>query len=328
MSDPGVVGVILAAGKGTRIYPFSATLPKPILPIGNRPLLHYQLDLMREAGIRDVFIVIGHLGYTIVSALGDGAEHGLRLHYVEQRDTLGMAHALGQLEPWIHSPFLLMLGDIYFVTDGLRPVIDEVTSGNLNATLLSKSEPDPEMIKRNFAIIESEASPGLVRQVIEKPRYVRNNLKGCGIYVFDLLLFDAIRRTPRTAMRDEYEITTSIQILIDDGLRVGYRSIVEADLNLTVPEDLLAVNLLDLQRRGLDHLMGDGASLAPGGRVERAVIGPGATVRHPIRISNSVVFPGVDVESRKDLDHVIVTGHQVITCRPTESSWPATSTRS
>ena len=56
--------------------------------------------------------------------------------------------------------------------------------------------------------------------MIEKPRYIDNDLKGCGLYLFDLPVFDAIRRTPKTAMRDEYEITAAIQIVIDDGLPV------------------------------------------------------------------------------------------------------------
>jgi NDP-sugar pyrophosphorylase family protein len=315
-ADTPVVGVILAAGKGTRIYPFSATLPKPILPVGNRPLLDYQLDIMREAGIRDVFIVIGHLGYTIVRALGDGARHGLNIRYVEQADTLGIAHALGKLEPLIDSPFVLFLGDIYFVTDALRPAIDEVITGDVSANLISKIETSPEMIKRNFAIIEDR--PGRVRQVIEKPRHVRNNLKGCGIYVFDQHVFDAIRRTPRTAMRDEYEITDSIQILINDGLPVGHKAIVHDDFNLTVPEDLLAINLLDLDRRGVPALVGEGVTHPPGARIEHSVIGDGSAIGSPIRLRNSLVFPGTTVSSTTDLDGVIVVDDNVISARPRE----------
>ncbi|MCZ6821124.1 MAG: sugar phosphate nucleotidyltransferase, partial [Calditrichaeota bacterium] len=239
-----MIGVILAAGKGTRIYPFSEKLPKPILPVGNRPLLQHQVEIMKKYGISEIIIVIGHLGYTIVDALGDGTTQGVSIRYVEQSETLGMAHALGKLEPYIDSPFLLMLGDIYFITDDLSPMIKQVLSGEVNASLASKIEPDPEMIKRNFAIIEEGEGSPRVRQVIEKPRYVRSEIKGCGIYLFDLQVFDAIRRTPRTAMRDEYEITDSIQIMINDGYTVCHSSVVKADMNLTVPEDLLKVNLM------------------------------------------------------------------------------------
>jgi NDP-sugar pyrophosphorylase family protein len=304
------VAVILAAGKGSRIYPLSGTKPKPVLPVGNRPLLAHQLALVRSCGITRVFIVIGHLGYEVVSALGDGSDYGVHITYVEQPDTIGIAHALGTLEPHIDAPFLLLLGDIYFVTDQLRPVVDEVVRGDVNANLVSKLEPDPEMVKRNFAIIEGEN--GLVRRVIEKPRYARSQLKGCGIYMFDLHIFDAIRRTPRTAMRDEYEITDSIQILIDDGFAVGHKPVVQEDFNLTVPEDLLAINLLDLDRAGLPARIGDNVRLADGCDVRHSVIGNNVTVANPTTIVDSLIFPGVHVESTERLERVIVVDQKTV----------------
>ena len=109
--DP-MVGVILAAGKGARMYPFSERSPKPILPILNRPLLAHQIEVMRECGISDVHIVVGHLGYQVASFFGDGSNYGVRIHFVEQESTLGLAHAVGALESRIQVPFLLMLGDI------------------------------------------------------------------------------------------------------------------------------------------------------------------------------------------------------------------------
>ena len=72
--DGRMVGVILAAGKGARMYPFSERSPKPILPILNRPLLAHQIEVMRDTGISDIHIVVGHLGYQVASAFGDGAQ--------------------------------------------------------------------------------------------------------------------------------------------------------------------------------------------------------------------------------------------------------------
>src|SRR5690606_34295729 len=198
---------------------------------------------MRECGIGDIHIVVGHLGYQVARAFGDGSDHGVRIHFVEQETTLGLAHAVGALESRVQLPFVLMLGDIYFhLKAPLRPVMDQVLRGEANANLVSMYEPDPEMMRRNFVIRADEH--GRVRRVIEKPRYAEGQLKGCGLYVFDQHIFDAIRRTPRTAMRDEYEITDSIQILIDDGWIVRHQPIVERDLNLTRPDDLLMINLI------------------------------------------------------------------------------------
>lgn len=308
-----MVGVILAAGKGARMYPFSERSPKPILPILNRPLLSHQIDVMRDCGITEIHIVVGHLGYQVARAFGDGSHHGVRIHFVEQESTLGLAHAVGALEQRVQLPFVLMLGDIYFrLNSPLRPVMEQVLRGEVNANLVSMHELDPEMMRRNFVILADER--GRVHRVIEKPRYVDSQLKGCGLYVFDQHIFDAIRRTPRTAMRDEYEITDSIQILINDGWVVHHQAIVERDLNLTKPEDLLVINLLELDRRGLTQLVAERVVLPAGTRVERSVIGEGVLVRHPIRISNSVILPNVVVDSTHDLDSVVMDGEHSVYC--------------
>lgn len=309
----GVAGVILAAGKGARMFPFSDRTPKPILPILNRPLLLHQIETMRASGITDLHIVVGHLGYQVAGALGDGARLGVRITFHAQESTLGLAHAVGALESHVAGPFLLMLGDIFFhLKAPLEPLIDEVVSGRANASLVSLYEPDAEMVRRNFVILAGEDR--VVRRVIEKPRYVESQLKGCGLYVFDPHIFDAIRRTPRTAMRDEYEITDSIQILIDDGYLVRHWPVVERDLNLTRAEDLLAINLIELTRRGLDRLIGDGVEAPPGTVIERSVIGDGVAIRRPIRISNAVILPRVVVDSSSDLDSVVMDGEHTVYC--------------
>jgi len=317
-----MVGVILAAGKGARMYPFSERSPKPILPILNRPLLAHQIEVMRDSGISDIHIVVGHLGYQVASAFGDGTNYGVRIRFVEQESTLGLAHAVGALESRVQVPFLLMLGDIYFhLKAPLRPLCDQVLSGEVNANLVSMYEPDPAMMRRNFVIQADDA--GRVRRVIEKPRYVDSQLKGCGLYVFDPHIFDAIRRTPRTAMRDEYEITDSIQILINDGYVVHHHPIVERDLNLTKPDDLLAINLIELERSNLPHLIDESAILPKGTRIVRSVIGKGVVITHPIKISRSVIMPGVSVTATSDLDSVVMDGEHTVYCPDIGAQVPA-----
>jgi dTDP-glucose pyrophosphorylase len=206
-----------------------------------------------------------------------------------------------------------MLGDIYFhLKAPLRPLCEQVLSGEVNANLVSMYEPDPAMVRRNFVIQADER--GRVHRVIEKPRYVESQLKGCGLYVFDPHIFDAIRRTPRTAMRDEYEITDSIQILINDGYVVHHHPIVERDLNLTKPDDLLTINLIELERAKLPRLVAETATLAAGTRIERSVVGHGAVIQHPIRISNSVIMPNVVVDASTDLDSVVMDGEHTVYC--------------
>lgn len=309
-----VIGVILAAGKGTRIQPLSELTPKPILPVCNRPLLDCQLEMMKACGISEVLNVIGNLGYAIVNALGDGSHRDMKITYVEQTETLGMAHALGRLETLIASPIMLFLGDIYFVAEAatLREMIAEVVTGKVHANLITRIEPDPEAVKRNFAVIED--GKGRVLRVVEKPRYVENQIKGCGLYIFDQRVFDAIRRTPRTAMRDEYEITESIQLMINDGYRVHHRSAVEDDINLTYPTDLLRINLIELERRGLENVIGRDVIMADGTVVENSVIGDEVVITHPIRIRNSVIFPRTTLDTESDVTDLIKQGDVEVQC--------------
>ncbi|MBN1346475.1 MAG: nucleotidyltransferase family protein, partial [Phycisphaerae bacterium] len=217
MSD--MTGIILAAGKGSRMQPFSDVCPKSVLPIMGRPIVVHQLEMMHALGIRRVLIVVGHLGYQLVNAVARSSVAGdLQIDYVDQKQTLGIAHALGKLESRVDGCSLMFLGDIYFITDRLTEMIRIYEQGDVGAVLAAKVEPDPKAVSRNFAVYEDEK--GFVNRVIEKPRHARTNLKGCGLYLFGPEVFDAIRHTPRTAMRDEYEITDSIQILINDNVGV------------------------------------------------------------------------------------------------------------
>ena len=308
-----IVGVILAAGKGTRMLPFTKRWPKPVLPILGKPLVRHQVEMMRGLGVQKVFVVVGHLGHEVVRALGDGVE-GVTVEYVEQTETLGIAHALGQLEGRIHGPLLLCLGDIYVVSSRLGEMFALYAAG-ARAVLASKIEPDPEMIRRNFAILADEG--GRVRRVIEKPRADYGRVKGCGLYLFGPEVFDAIRRTPRSAMRDEYEVTDSIQIMVDDGHRVVHAPVVDDDLNLTVPGDLLAVNLSELRRLGLQNFFVEPPVQGERARCTGVVGGAGVRLGHGAALVNCVLFDGVDVPDGAELTNAIVTPNEVIPCRPT-----------
>ncbi len=312
MIDNRLMGVILAAGKGRRIYPFSEKWPKSLLPVCNMSILEFQITMMKKIGIRKVLVVIGHYGFEIVNALGNGSSMGVDIHYVDQKESLGIAHALGQLEHNIDRPFVLFLGDIYFIADDLLPMIEIFAREEVHAVLATKVETSQEEIKRNFAVIENEG--GWVTRVIEKPRYIVNNLKGCGLYVFDLHIFDAIRRTPRTALRDEYEITEAIQVLINDGFGVRTANVITDDINITFPHDLLRANLVELKRQGKQRIIGENVSIPNLERVHNAVIGGHVVVKHDIEIFHSVIFPHTSVTTESSLERTIVTPERIISC--------------
>lgn len=304
-------GVILAAGQGSRIRPFSDSYPKPLLPILDRPLLVWQIEAMRALGITDILIVIGHLGHRIVQTLGTGEAYGVRLRYVEQEQRLGIAHAVGQLEKHVARPFLLFLGDIFFETDDLSGMVDRFRTEGVDAVLATKVEEDVEAIKRNFTVTLDER--GFVRRVIEKPRHPRTHLKGCGLYLFDSAIFDAIRRTPRTALRDEYEITDSIQIFIEDGYGVVAAPVVQRDLNLSHPADLLELNLHVMRREGHERFLAETAVVDPAAKVERSVVMQGAHVHADADLDECVVLPG-EVVPRGQWRRIVFASGQAVDC--------------
>lgn len=299
------------------MLPLTARWPKAVLPIMGRPLVHHQIELLRGVGVRKVFVVVGHLRAELERTLG--ARHAdVEVEYVEQTEALGIAHALGQLESRVQQPFILCLGDIYFVSSRLHALIDLYGREGTAGVLASKVEQRPEMIRRNFAILADEE--GRVHRVIEKPRSVQNKLKGCGIYLFGPEVFDAIRRTPRTAMRDEYEITDTIQIMIDDGHRVVHADVIDEDLNLTFPEDLLSINAWELKRRGLSHHLAGIAPELAGRTLDRVAGGAGVTIGEGATLRNCVVFDGCAVPAGARLADAIVTPDGVFQCAPAEDA--------
>ncbi len=312
-----LMGVILAAGKGTRMRPFSEHWPKPILPVLGKPLMAYQLEMMAAMGIRKVVIVIGHLGHEVVRALGDGSRYGVSIQYVEQEEMLGIAHAVSRLESHVDRPFFLFLGDIFFVTENLGTMLDRFRAARLGGVLACKREPNLDAIKRNFVVLTDAA--GVVHRVVEKPRFPRTDLKGCGIYLFDQSFFDAVRRTPRTAMRNEYEITDSIQIFLDDGYKVEAAEVVKADMNVSYPADLLDLNLLLLQQSGKPEWRAGDVRVAPGSRLVRSVAMAGAEVGEGCELTECLLFPGARVPAGRVRRRSIFTADAEIRCAPDEA---------
>ncbi len=309
VANSSLQGVILAAGKGTRIRPLSEHLPKPLLPILGKPLLQWQIEAMHDLGIRDVVIVIGHLGHHVVREFGDGRRLGVNLTYVEQEEMLGIAHAVAQLVPHVDRPFLLFLGDIFFETEDLSSMLELFARPDVHGVLAVKREPNVDAIRRNFTV-ELDAA-GFVRRVIEKPRNPATDLKGCGLYLFDESMFDAIRRTPRTALRDEYELTEAIQIFIDGGAGVVPAPVVQSDLNLSSGSDLLDINLHVMRKAGRENWIAEDALVEEGAVLDRVVVMAGARVPHDARLEECLVMPGERATAGEHRRIIFMRGHEI-----------------
>ncbi len=315
MSKPKYKGAILAAGRGTRMQPFSEVFPKPLLPVCNKPMIQHQLEHMASLGIEEVVVLIGHKGYEIAKTIGDGSTYGVEIRYVEQDRMLGIGHAVGLLEREIgDDPFLLLLGDIYFVPYEFERIFSVYEAQAGGAVLATREENNVSAIRMNFAILQD--ADGMVIRVIEKPRHTPNRLKGVGVYLFNPSIFDAIRRTPRTALRDEYELTDAIQVMIEDGHPVRVANVIEQDINLTSPVDLLRANMVHARRSDPALRIASNVQIHSSAQVYNSVVGCGVEIVEPISIFNSLLFPRTKVTSKVSLDRVIITPQGVIDCRP------------
>ncbi len=313
--DAAVTGVILAAGEGRRMGPLGAGRAKACLPVVGRPLLHHHLDLLTAMGVRDVVVVVGYRAAEVIAAARayrPGVD-GLAIRFAEQPERRGIAHALERARGLVGARFVVVLGDTFFVPDDLgagpRLMASDPT-GRLAAVLSIRREPDPDAIRRECSVRFDDG--GRLLEIREKPAEPFNDLKPCGIYFFDRRIFDAIARTPPSALRGEVEITDAIQGLVRLGHDVGRAATVRWDSNLNVPADLLRSNLAELERRGEASWVAPGAGVHPGARLERAVVCAGARVEAPARLVRALVLEGAVIDREETYEDAIVGGGFVL----------------
>ncbi len=147
-------GMILAAGLGTRLAPLTNHLPKPLLPIGDRPLIYYNLLLLKKYGITDVAINVHYQGKKIIKELGSGAAIGMKITYSEEPHILGTGGGIKKIEDFFGSgAFLVINGDILVDID-LDKLVSFHHKKNGIATLVLRQNTDPEQ----YGLIEVDAS--------------------------------------------------------------------------------------------------------------------------------------------------------------------------
>lgn len=304
-------GAILAAGSGRRMGVLSEHYPKPLLPIANDPIIVHHLRYMRELGIQKVYIVVGHGATQIVRFLGDGSRYNVEITYVEQGKPLGSAHAVGRLASHIMGPFLLILGDYYISAPQISRMLEraETTRSSVMAAKVERN------MKALCEACELELNPdGMVVNIIEKPKVPKGNLKGCGVYVFFPEFFDAVRRTPRTALRDEYEISIAVELYIKSGMELYAEEVIEWDMNFTCPEDILKCNLLWLEHNDKQELIGSNVRLAEGTQLTKSIIGNNVVLKKPAALTEVVVFPDVHVDGGAHIQRTLITPHGLLPC--------------
>ena len=324
-------GLLLAGGHGTRLRPLTYTGNKHMLPIANKPMLLYGLEHLRNAGIKEIGVILGPVKEGVKDVLGDGSSFGVEITYIDQPEPKGLAHAVLISEDFMQDePFVMYLGD-NLLRQGVTEFTGTFEQKRADCVVGVSPVKDPS----RFGI--AEMRDGKIVRLVEKPKEPKGNLALIGVYVFGPAIFDAVKKI-KPSWRNELEITDAIQALLEDGRRVEVQRVNGWWKDTGKPEDLLEANQLvlsDLESSVEGEIsegaqidgrvtIGAGSKVAGGARIRgpaivgrNCAIGPNAyigpytsigdeCVLKNVEIENSIVMKGCKIESgRRIVDSLI-----------------------
>tara|TARA_Y100000389_G_scaffold98169_1_gene94853 strand:+ start:170 stop:1081 length:912 start_codon:yes stop_codon:yes gene_type:complete len=205
------IGILLAGGKGSRLYPLTKSTNKHLMPVYSKPLIYYSLTTLMLAGNREILIVTNPNDIlSFKNLLGDGSSYGMDIQYVEQDNPKGLAHALYQTKELSRDKNInLMLGDNIFYGKSLNDYLLEAKKENPNC-LFTQNVKNPS----NFGVL-SRKTDGLPLEIIEKPNYPVSSEAVLGLYFYEKDVFDLIEDI-KPSKRGELEITSLNNLLLSN----------------------------------------------------------------------------------------------------------------
>jgi len=279
--------IIPAAGFGTRLRPHTWSKPKPLVSVAGKPILGHVLDSIAPLNPERVVFVTGYLG----DQIREYVEHQYHFSssFVHQAEMKGQAHAIHLAADHVHGPVLIAFADTIFATD-----LTVLAETDADGVIFVKEVDKPQA----FGIVQLDGNR--IMRIIEKPSHPPTNLAVTGIYYFResarlLAAIDAIMAAD-TQTKGEFYLTDAIQLMIDDGARIE-AAMMDLWLDCGRPETLLETNRILLSRMDDDETapMYTGSVIippvviAPSARIERAVVGPFASVGENVVITDAIV---------------------------------------
>jgi glucose-1-phosphate thymidylyltransferase len=279
-------GLILSGGKGTRLRPLTFTQAKQLVPVANKPVLFYGIEALRDAGIKEIGIIVGDTKDEIREACGDGGRWGVRVTYIEQEAPLGLAHAVLIAEPFLgRENFVMYLGD-NILKSGIASLVEEFRTRKPNSLILLTRVPNPEL----FGV--AELRDNKVVKLVEKPRSPKSDLALVGVYMFDARVFEAVKAI-KPSGRGELEITDAIQYLVDHGYEVQPHLVSGWWKDTGKIEDILEANRLILE--GIETRI-EGTVDATSRTSGQVILEAGASVRNSIIRGPAIIGTETKVE--------------------------------
>ena len=206
-------GIVLAAGRGTRLYPMTKPVCKPLLPVYDKPLIYYPIATLLQAGIRDILVIIppGE-EREFQNLLGDGSELGLHIEFAVQKVARGIADALIIGEDFIGDDSVcLVLGDNIFQCHNLDEIMKEAIKDDHGAKVFGYYVDDP----RPFGVVEFDSNMKAL-SIEEKPEKPKSNYAVTGLYFYDNTVVEKAKNL-KPSDRGELEITDINKLYLDEG---------------------------------------------------------------------------------------------------------------
>ncbi|RJS49580.1 MAG: nucleoside-diphosphate-sugar pyrophosphorylase [Methanobacterium sp.] len=168
--------VILAGGKGTRLKPYTTVFPKPLMPIGDKPVLEIVIGQLKSYGFDEIILAVGHLAELIKAFFNDGSKYNAKITYFREDEPLGTAGPLFRMKKELNENFLMMNGDVITTLDFSNLLIKHNESGAIATVALKKKD-----VNIDFGVVELSESNEII-EYSEKPKF--NYLVSMGVYVF------------------------------------------------------------------------------------------------------------------------------------------------
>jgi len=276
--------VILAAGEGSRLKPFTVTRPKVMIPVGDKPILEYVVNALQESGIIDIIMVVGYKREKIMDYFGDGHKWGVNIVYVEQFQQLGTAHALRQVSHMINDRFLVINGDTIIDSSAIKEIV-RVSSGDAAMLTVTVDK------AHQYGVVKTQNH--IVRAILEKPKGEEiSNVVNAGVYSFSPIIFNFLE-SMEISERGEYEITDALRTMLKEDYTIK-----SVHTNATWLDALYLWNLLDMNVATLARRKADIR-----GKVEEGVhvIGPIALGENSVIMSGSYVIGPVAIGGNCDI---------------------------
>jgi mannose-1-phosphate guanylyltransferase len=313
--------LILAGGKGTRLRPLTVYTPKPIVPMGNRPFLLSQMEILRRADIVDVTLSLNYQPDKIEDVLDDGSQYGMSLRYLTEPNPMGTAGAYKFAADFLKTTTVVFNGDILTDID-LTAVIAHHQSRKASATIVLVPVDNPS----TYGLVET-AEDGRILQFLEKPKSEEvENLKtrniNAGIYVLEPRILDLIPENENYSF--EYDLFPDL--LQRKEAFFAYIAENSYWLDIGTPQrywqahqDLLAgkVKTYTVPKRGeaeISHtaeidkksVIGDDCTVKPGAQIINSVLGAGVYVEEKAVVENSVIWSYTRVNANATIKNSVI----------------------